>query len=304
MTKPALIGTIRGNVPVAGYATKAAQKGILLVDEAEKLTMSTREALLSLLEDQYYSRTLGLLVSQNIEPKAGNFHSFSAKTTKMGTELRIEAKFSAIIATMQFNYSSYFNKALVSRCYPLIVTTDLRDIKDLIFSEPIKPRLEKPPEPVDYVLFPDYYKEGPQVFDYSCADLKTNIETAGFMSRVLGNYARLAAAQAVVNGRHVIECGTDTHVARKLARINAFMYLASRLPILGLRILGIIWNLPPHETINLKEVAKQLGRSEETIDHVMRKMEKTALIRTQSDTNGTIISDMNTEFSEEEDENY
>jgi hypothetical protein len=276
MTKAGLVGTVRGQIPVPGYAIKAGEHGLMLIDEAEKLTFSAREVLLSLLEDQYYTRPLGMFIQQEVTIP-GRFYNFTAATTDFGTELHIESQFSAIIATMSFNIQGVFNKALVSRCFPLIVTTDLEDVKDVVFSRPLEPRVKRPKN-IANVSFSDYHKIGPNIFDRSASGLRVKTTTAGFMTRVMGNFARLSCAQAVANNRTEVQYPEDTFIPAKMARINAFMYLASEIPLMGLNILGILWNMLPEETITVDQLARRIKRDTSTTVKHLRQLEGTNLI--------------------------
>lgn len=299
MTKPGMIGTVVNNTPVTGHAIKASSKGILLVDEAEKLGMSSREVLLSLLEEQRYSRTLGVTVPNPIDFEH-DFYTFHASTTKMGTILKITCNFSAIIATMSFNTTAFYNKALMSRCFPLLVTVDKEDLREMLFNAPLRPRV-KPPDMVETVYFPDYYREGPKVFDRACEGLQTNKENVGYMTRVISNYARNACASAALDGEIEVQMGKHTHEAMRYARINSYMYLATKLPLSGLALLSTIDDHDGDE-VSIHKLSKLMYKSEDRIERMISAMNKTDLIRVDKRADGTYVRGVSWKLWEDLDE--
>lgn len=128
---PGIVGTIsKAGEFIPGKISRAGGK-IIFIDEFQKLSGSAKNALLSLLEDQYFQRALGFKVQTPVR-KYSKYMRYSASEN----EFTIETNFTCFASSMWFfkNYSHYgyqqMAKGLLSRFVPIFMAHAYSDIYD------------------------------------------------------------------------------------------------------------------------------------------------------------------------------
>jgi len=149
---PGIVGTISKDGDFVDGMASAACGKTLLVDEFHNLTSKSRNALLSLLEEQKYGRNLGYKVKHPIK-KNKKFFKFYAK----GNVYKIKyARFSCICSGLYMGRKKANDKAFLSRFMPIRISLDFDEAYDLsmgkkVFSIKSNPYTECP-------YFEDYEK--------------------------------------------------------------------------------------------------------------------------------------------------
>lgn len=282
-TAPGMLGTVsKDGRPVLGEIVKNAGKCIGL-DEFQKYTWKAREALLNLLEQQFYARNLGY--SSNIPiKKKGKF--FKVELKQGDNTIRIESRFSCI-ATGMFkpNVSVVQRKgsqsesvsaqitewAFMSRFVPISLRLDLDDMFKVIKGLPIF-ELKKLHTYNETPVFEDYLKMVNQYESIakSLPFLKEfEPDKYGLLTRNCLDIARLSA----FTDR---DSGSVTHWDKwmNIAPFLLFNHISSTLTSNEYSIL----NAYSFDNMDQKDVAEKLNFSRPYVSKTIGKLGKLGLL--------------------------
>lgn len=251
-TLPAIVGTIKksGEV-VEGYVVRSAGK-VLLIDEFQKCGKREKEALLSLMEDHEYTRTLGYQVAPPVK-RQNHFYELIGE----GNYFRLKVRNSFLIGTMAFKKRTIEDKALLSRSFPLIIHPTVEDALNILIDGSVfrlHPDVKKWHEKsVDAVV-----EIHPNVSKVLTEQYKSLVDglalETGFITRGILDITRIAGMMAVIDGRSEIT-EEDVIKAMKFAPLQILGYNLGYLTPAQLDVYSVIAKHP--EGIRQKEVIEQ-----------------------------------------------
>jgi len=123
---PGLIGTIkRDGIAVIG-SIRHLPNTTAILEEFQNTTKDQRAVMLSLMEDQRYSRTLGFEILKPEHIIEDGF-GFVAE----GTSLEIHLRASFVVLSMTYQTPTALDRALLSRCVPVFLDTSVTEQTDL-----------------------------------------------------------------------------------------------------------------------------------------------------------------------------
>ena len=140
-TLPSMVGTIDKNGNIINSALKESAKGVFIIDEAHRLSSSSVDALLSLLEQGYYKRDLGYKVNGSLNI-TGDIEKDGYVLEPSENGFKIKVRFACIWFGERIY--KFHEKAFLSRFFPLIIKpsrTDLEDFmmgKSFLYYKPLK----------------------------------------------------------------------------------------------------------------------------------------------------------------------
>jgi len=271
---PAIIGTIKksGEV-VKGFVTKSAGK-VLLIDEFQKFGKREKEALLSLMEDHQFTRTLGYKIAPPVHIDE-EFYSLHGEENYF--TLKVRNAF--IIATMEFKKRTIEDKALLSRAFPLVLNPSKEDAYGLItrgtsfklpkaindwYEKAYNATVELPLETGEYLA--TKYKELTE---------NTMLEL-GFITRGMMDIARIAGMIAVIDGRTQITKDDINH-ALKYVPIQILGYNLGYLTPAELEVYSIIAKHP--EGIRQKQIINHSTYSKRAVIDAIATLLGTGIIK-------------------------
>jgi hypothetical protein len=250
-TLPALIGTIKksGEI-IEGFVIRSAGK-TLLIDEFQKFGKREKEALLSIMEDHVYTRTLGYQIAPPVS-KGDEFWSIEGE----GNAFTVRVRNAFIIGSMYFRKRTIEDKALLSRSFPLVVRPTIEDAISIItrgsnfrlpkelddwYNATLNKEAEMPVEVGKYLS--KRYQE----------EVKEDMIEIGFIVRGMMDIARLSGLYALIDGRTEIT-KDDIDKALKFAPLQVMGYNLGSLTPASIEVYSIVANHP--EGIRQKEVIR------------------------------------------------
>ena len=138
---PSMVGTINKDGDIIESELFNCKKKLLIIDEGHRMDNSARDALLNLLSNGYYSRSLGFKI-KGITKSIGSIKSgFMVKPSKTRSGFELWAQFSCVYLCEWL--PKRLHKAFLSRFIPFIISADFEDIYGFargrkILGEPIK----------------------------------------------------------------------------------------------------------------------------------------------------------------------
>jgi len=266
-TEPGLLGTItKDGRYLDGAAVLAAQRGLLLCDEIQKLSRRAREALLRLLEEQQYARGLGYSVPYPII-RDGDGYSVRVEKGLMS----IEARFSSVFAGLYISKRRLADLALFSRFIPIIMQTDVEDAYELVKGKR-RVRVKAKPVSIGDVEFPSYLR---YVDRHRAITARLSFKAdPGFYARNVLNVARIAASFAIRDGFAEV---SDEHYERALNFVPLSLYncVASTLTLTEYRVLSVFYSRPG---IPQARVAELLGLSDRQVRNCVARLRNLGLM--------------------------
>lgn len=259
-TMAGIIGTIKKDgtliegtiIDTAGRTT--------MIDEFQKFRNAERQALLSLMEDQWFKRSLGYKIQVPITKK-GEFYEIRAEHNWFW--IRVITQF--IISAMQFSNRSTLNKALLSRAFPLILDADPSDAF-LMFLEGNKlrfdPKIQDIRDKVKH-LSPEVSFEVAQYLAKHYEDYVNRFQLeSGYIIRGLTDMSRLAGVKALLEGRTEVTKEDIDYVLR-FAKIQMMGYNLQSLTPSAMEVYQAILN--NRDGINQKKIIEVTGLPRMTV---------------------------------------
>jgi len=268
-TAPGVVGSIneRGEY-IEGSAVQAAGR-VLVIDEFQNLSREARNAMLNLLDHQFYNKSLGYKFTE--KNKIVSRRKFSRVWVK-GNKIHIESRFSCVCGGTYVRRERMNDKAWLSRFVPVSVKFTLDDIYKLLKGElEIKLKMEdytEPPVFEDYLKFVDEHKN-------ICTSLPfvksiSRSDDFGYISRNAIDMARVAAFYS--RNRGSVD---DWEKILRFVPITLYNYMTSTLTLDEYNILGIVHDDP--KTTN-RDIAKNLGLSEQFVSTAIKVLRSKGLI--------------------------
>lgn len=273
---PALVGTIKksGEV-VEGFVIKASGQ-TLIIDEFQKFGKREKEALLSLMEDLFYRRTLGFKVAVPVS-RQGDFYKIVAEENW----LEVHVKESFMIGAMYFRKKSMEDLALLNRAFPIVLDPTPEDLFS-VFTKGSEFRISKSVKKIRDKLSGESVFLPYQVAKYLQSHYKKviskfNVES-GFILRGLMDITRIAGINALMNGDTEI---TDEHVDRamKYATMQMLGYSLSALSPSAVKVYTAI--LESDGMINQEELVNITGFTRQYIIRLTKELREKGLIEIQ-----------------------
>jgi DNA-binding transcriptional ArsR family regulator len=272
-TMPGIIGTIRSSGRIVrGFAVHA-RGSTLMIDEFQKFGKKERDALLSLMEDHFYRRPLGFNVDPPVEER-DEFYVLRAKDNYY----EIYSKLSFIIGSMYFRRKTVDDYALLSRCFPVVLTMTENDAFDLYLGKTrfrLGDNLDRKREIIAHrdvfvsdeiqKLMAELYKESMKGFTLE----------SGFIARGLWDLTRISAIESALKGyEEVVE--EEVYNAIKFAPIQILGYGRGQLTVKQMDVYSVICNSP--EGINPSSIMEQTGLPEATVMQTLKELTNMNLV--------------------------
>ena len=270
---PGLIGTIKSSGRVVkGFVVHARGK-TLLIDEFQKFGKREKDALLSIMEDHFYRRPLGFNVDPPIE-EGDEFYRLKAEENYF----EVYSKLSFIVGCMYFRRKTIDDFALLSRCYPIVLTMSEDDAFDLYLGKSrfrLGKHLEKKR---DLLAHRDVYvsEEMQRLMSKLYRDSMKGFKVeSGFITRGLWDLTRIAAIESALKGyEEVIE--EEVYNAIKFAPIQLLGYSRGQLTMKQMDVYSVICSNP--EGIKPKEIIEETGLPEATVMQALKELLKFKLV--------------------------
>jgi len=238
-TLAGIIGTIKKDgTLIEGTIVDTAGRTTML-DEFQKFRHAEREALLSLMEDQWYKRSLGYKLVVPVHKK-GEFYEIKAEHNWFW--IKVITQF--IISAMEFSNRSTVNKALLSRAFPLIFDAEPSEAF-LTFLEGNKlrfdPKIQDIREKIKH-LSPELSYKTAQYLAKQYEDYVNKYQLeAGYILRGLTDLSRLAGIKALIDGRTEIT-KEDIDNVLQYAKLQIMGYNMQSLTPSALEVYQVILN--------------------------------------------------------------
>jgi len=272
-TLAGIIGTIKKDgTLIEGTIVNTAGR-TTMIDEFQKFRSKERQALLSLMEDQWYKRSLGYKLQVPVHQK-GEFYEIKAENNWFW--IKVVTQF--IISAMQFHNNSTVNKALLSRAFPLILDVDPSEAF-LTFLEgnrlSFDPAIQKIRDKIKHQNVDLPYKVAKYLSDqYEKYVNKYQLE-AGYIIRGLTDMGRLAGVRALIDGRSEIT-EEDIDYVLKFARIQMMGYNMQSLTPSAMEVYQVILN--NRDGINQKKIIEITGLPRMTVFRALEQLLSKELI--------------------------
>jgi len=251
-TLPAIIGTIKksGEI-IEGFVIRSAGR-VLLIDEFQKFGKREKEALLSIMEDHVYTRTLGYQIAPPVH-REGDYYELHGE----GNAFTVKVRNAFIIGSMYFKKRTIEDKALLSRSFPIVLKPTLDDAFSII----TKGSSFKLPRDLD-----DWYERSinaeveipTTVAEHLAKKYRREVESevieVGFIVRGMMDIARISGIYTAINGRTEVTID-DVDRAMKFAPLQVAGYNLGSLTPASIEVYSIIASSP--EGIRQKEVIKR-----------------------------------------------
>ncbi len=276
-TYPSMVGSIRPSGKlVKGFVLKVAGS-TMLIDEFQKFDRRSKEALLSLMEDQFYRRSLGYEISAPIEDR-GEYYVLRGA----GNTFELEARLSFITGAMYFNRKSIDEMALISRSFPIVLSMSKEDAIKLFLGLDrihIDNRLLKVREEIAHreILVPRKLQE---VLADRFMGLLLDFELdTGYITRALWDLTRIAAIRSAMDGYSEVQ-EDNIFYALGFAPMQIIGYNRGRLSKTQMKVYSYI--LDKREPVKAKTIVQELKEekliSERAIYEALSTLEKLKLV--------------------------
>lgn len=272
-TMAGLLGTIKSSGRVVkGFVIHARGK-TLLVDEFQKFGKREKDALLSIMEDHFYRRPLGFNVDPPIE-ESDEFYRLYANENYY----EINSKLSFIVGSMYFRRKTIDDLALLSRCYPVVLTMSEDDAFDLYLGK-TKFRLGKYTDKKREILMHrDVFvsKDMQKLMVEQLKEIKQgfNVES-GFITRGLWDLTRIAAIDSALKGYdEIVE--DSVYNAIKFAPIQLLGYSRGILTMKQMEIYSVICD--SEGGITPSKIMEKTGLPETTVMQSLKELQNLKLV--------------------------
>ncbi len=270
---PGLIGTIKSSGRIVrGFVIHARGK-VLLVDEFQKFGKREKDALLSIMEDHFYRRPLGF----NVEFPVAEEDEFY-KLTAEENYYEVYSKLSFIVGCMYFRRKTIDDYALLSRCFPIVLTMSEEDAFDLFLGKSkfkIGKELEKKRDALAHRdifisekmqrLLTELYREVKEGFTVE----------SGFITRGLWDITRIAAINSGLSGYDEVQ-EEDIYEAIKFAPVQLLGYTRGQLTMKQMDVYSTICGNP--EGVTPTQIREITGLPEATVMQALKELLKFELV--------------------------
>ncbi len=268
-----IIGTLRPSGKLTLPFTIYCAGKTLCIDEFQKFGKSQRDALLSLMEDQYYRKPLGFEVKEelNIEDK---YYKIQAR----GNYFAIWVKCSYICGCMHFKRKTIDDLALLSRGIPIVLTMEEDEGIELFLGKSrliLNDSILRHYNKMDAEKVEISYSVRKTLTDLFKEQLKGYKIESGFITRALWDLTRIAGVRALMDSRtEILE--DDIYEAIKFAPIQILGYARGSLTFKQMEIYSAI--CMHEEGINPSKLKEITGYSESTIMEALKELVRVGLV--------------------------
>jgi len=285
-TEAGIIGSITGKGDILPSGTILGAGKAVMIDEFQNVPPALRDCLLQLMEEHRADRTLGRAVSTPIE----HVDKYWSVRAKMGW-FEVYVRASYIICTMAIRAERVHDKALLSRCFPLLVSFSYADAKDLITGKrmldlrDVKSKIELFDNKVTHLS-----EEGEKVLVDGLIRIASEEKMhPSYVPRAFGDICRIANVSCILDNRDEIS-GEDAELSLKFAP----MYFASlKRAGLSYREFAVFDKIREKEKKRHKELLEDFPEfSERQIQEYVRKLKERKLVRAYKNGRETVYEAM------------
>lgn len=272
-TTAGILGTLRPSGKLTLPFTVYCAGRTLCIDEFQKFGKVQKDALLSLMEDQYYRKPLGFEVKEELDIQDEYF-----RIQARGNFYAIWVKCSYICGCMYFRRKTIDDLALLSRGVPVALTMSESEALDLflgesklILNEKLLRHYDK--MKAERVIVPRRVKElAVTIYKELLRDYKVE---PGFISRGLWDIVRMAGVRALIDDREEIN-EDDIYSVIHLAPIQLMGYSRSQLTFSQITIYTIITQ--HEEGITIDKLAEITGYSKQAVKDAVKTLFSLGLV--------------------------
>jgi len=272
-TSAGILGTLRPSGKLTLPFTVYCAGKTICIDEFQKFGKPQKDALLSLMEDQYYRKPLGFEVKEELDITEEYFRIMAK-----GNFYAIWIKCSYICGCMYFKRKTIDDLALLSRGIPIVTTMQEDEALELFTGRArlvLNDRLLKHYEKmkVDQVVI--YHEQRELLKDLFKELIKDVKMESGFITRALWDLVRIAGVIALTKGRTEID-EDDIYTAIKYAPIQILGYARGDLTFKEMEVYSII--SMHEEGISPKEIVELTGMSRSTVEKALAELLRKGLV--------------------------
>jgi len=272
-TTAGILGTIRPSGKLTlPITTKCAGK-TLCIDEFQKFGKTQKDALLSLMEDQYYRKPLGFDVAPPVEVKEKYWSARAVGNTYM-----IHVKCSYICGCMYFRRKTIDDLALLSRGIPIVLTMEEDEALELFMGKSrlsLNERLLRHYKKMDaefVTVGRDVRKLATELFKEQAKGMRIE---PGFVTRALWDIIRMSAVRALIKGRtEILE--DDLYDIVPAIPIQVLGYARGNLTFKQMEIYSLICK--EQEGITPEKIIEITEYSESTVMQALKQLTQSGLV--------------------------
>ena len=272
-TAPAVLGSIRPGGKIIRSVLIHAANRAFIIDEFQKFPTKVRNALLNFMEKHWYRRPLGFKVDEKVEEKGDGWEIIAE-----GNVLQTYVKCSYICGAMYFKKKTTDEEALLSRCFPVVLTMTKEEAYELFMGyERIKidsklVRLVEHLKGIDIFVSNKMKALLVKEFDEATKGLEVN---PGYVTRMLWDLTRIAAVKSAIAGySEVVE--DYIYEAVKLAPLQAMGYSKGQLTMREMEVYSYIVSNP--EGVTPQQIKEETEIPEKTIMEALKKLKSLKLV--------------------------
>jgi DNA-binding MarR family transcriptional regulator len=208
-TEPSIVGSISKEGTLVKSDLVNAAKKVYVMDECHRLNKNGMDAMLSLLEDGYYDRSLGFALRAPL--KEGNYKKDGWEITSARSlnNIGLRVKFSCIGFCERI--TKMMQGAFLSRFAVFNVVMTDEDIFNLMRGEGVlkaghvKEKYPLMRKPVEFNCYDDFVDEYQKLVMEKKLNFIFNMQEKGYISRIGGHLAKLTAHFCRLDGKSVVE---------------------------------------------------------------------------------------------------
>jgi len=208
-TEPSIVGSISKEGTLVKSDLINAAKRVYVMDECHRLNKNGMDAMLSLLEDGYYDRSLGFALRAPL--KEGNYKKDGWEITSARSlnNIGLRVRFSCIGFCERITHM--MQGAFLSRFAVFNVVMTDEDIFNLMRGEGVLKAgnvREKYPimrKPVEFNCYDDFVNEYQKLVMDKKFNLLFNMQEKGYISRIGGHLAKLAVHFCRLESKSIVE---------------------------------------------------------------------------------------------------
>lgn len=270
-TLPGITGTINKDGELNNSALLDCAGKTLFIDEFHNLGEKARLAMLSLLEDQKYSRGLGYSLRKPVSIRKKYF-SMTAKAGRMHIEKCI---FSCIASGIYFNQRHVNQLALLSRFVPLRIDMEFEDMRRIVLGlRPFEVGYKEYPGGGTFKVYQQFVDEYHDVVNELPYD---KLHIKNFYARVLMDLCR------IIMIRHYIETGE-----KDVTDVKQYKFVKPYIPLIYGNIMQTTLTLSQYDVLNcllvnedttVAEIAVKTGIDKRQVRKILEALQRNQIIK-------------------------
>lgn len=266
-TLPSIVGTVTKEGDFVNSALKESVNGVFVMDEAHRLSPKSVDAMLSFLEQGYYSRNLGFKIKDAGKEFGEEGTGFHVKIEENG--FKIWVRFSCL--WLGERIYDFHKKAFLSRFFPLSILPTRDNIKTFMYGDSFLDFKQRK----KFKVFKKSCRMNKKVHDYLTTKWieisdKFNFPQydLGYLVRGKGQMIKLSAHFCRLRGKvNIIQ--KDCDKALKFAEICLMNYKLVQLTPLEIKVFSLVKCLG----MGILETAKALNVTAPVVSEYVRKID-------------------------------